>query len=291
MGFPRDSKDLQIEDIEKLWNEGLSISEIAAELSCTYQNIYKRMKKEGIYDSAEAKRRGKIHQRKVMSDLRKKSNPAKRPEVRTRIMETVKHLWKKGVYADVPRKLSIKMKERFQNEEERVKISNVMKERLKNKEIRRKWSEVQLRRFSNSTERQKFSEFAKKMWANPETREKIIKSLKERYKDDLELRFGRNLLRGENHWNWKGGKSLEKYPAEFSEEIKERVRIRDKYTCRICGIKQDELPRKLDVHHINGDKRDNCAENLISLCFVCHALLEKGEIAKWILGLKKVTQS
>jgi len=273
--YPRGSKDIKIEDITRLWAEGFSTLEIALKLRCSLENIYQRLKKHNCYDSTEAIKRGAVHKKKILSELRRRCNSAKRPEVRTKIRETVKRLWERGVYANVPRKLSKKMKERFLNKGERIKISKAMKRTLKSPEMRKKWSEVQLRRFSDPREKQRFSEIATRMWDNPEIRNKIINSLKKRYENDLKLRFGRCLPKGENHWNWKGGMSFERYPAMFSEELKEKVRAKDNYTCQICRIKQDILPRKLDVHHIDGNKKHNNIENLVSFCLVCHTLLER----------------
>ncbi|RKY63810.1 MAG: hypothetical protein DRQ14_01400 [Candidatus Latescibacterota bacterium] len=60
----------------------------------------------------------------------------------------------------------------------------------------------------------------------------------------------------------------------------ERARKRDRYTCRICGVTEKELGRKLDVHHILPfgwfkDPRDaNRLSNLISVCPSCHRKLE-----------------
>jgi 5-methylcytosine-specific restriction endonuclease McrA len=57
------------------------------------------------------------------------------------------------------------------------------------------------------------------------------------------------------------------------EEIKRRVRQRDKYTCQMCG-KKPKSYKGLNVHHIQkwADRpslRFN-SENLITLCWTCH---------------------
>lgn len=75
---------------------------------------------------------------------------------------------------------------------------------------------------------------------------------------------------GENHWNWKGGISFEIYPQGWDELLKDSIRQRDGYVCQICGIHQDELVRKLDVHHIDYNKDNLDPKNLISLCKSCH---------------------
>lgn len=84
---------------------------------------------------------------------------------------------------------------------------------------------------------------------------------------------------GEKCFNWKGGKSFERYGLEFSEKLKEKIRKRDNYRCQECFRHQDELfkgtkngikPYKLHIHHIDYDKKNNTEENLISLCLNCH---------------------
>jgi 5-methylcytosine-specific restriction endonuclease McrA len=80
-------------------------------------------------------------------------------------------------------------------------------------------------------------------------------------------------LRGEKHYNWKGGMAREGYGDEWKEVLIESIRVRDNYICKECGIHQDELVgriRKLDVHHIDYDKNNCSPENLVSLCRSCH---------------------
>lgn len=75
----------------------------------------------------------------------------------------------------------------------------------------------------------------------------------------------------ENHSCWNGGTSFEPYNIMFTRKLKESIRKRDNYTCQRCGIKQKNYRRKLDVHHIDYNKK-NCKENnLISLCWNCNS--------------------
>lgn len=60
------------------------------------------------------------------------------------------------------------------------------------------------------------------------------------------------------------------YGAEFDDSLKEKIRFRDGYKCKLCGCSQLENGKQLDVHHINYDKRNNKLNNLISLCRKCH---------------------
>ena len=90
-----------------------------------------------------------------------------------------------------------------------------------------------------------------------ETKKKISNALKGR-------------LSGDKHPNWQNGKSFELYGREFSSFLKESIRYRDNYKCKLCGQPQIEMGQLLDCHHIDYNKK-NCNENnLISLCKSCH---------------------
>ena len=75
---------------------------------------------------------------------------------------------------------------------------------------------------------------------------------------------------GSRNPNWHGGLSNEPYPIEFRDRLKERIRARDNYHCRLCGVPQEECLRALDVHHIDHDKENLAELNLISLCSQCN---------------------
>lgn len=72
----------------------------------------------------------------------------------------------------------------------------------------------------------------------------------------------------EKHYNWQGGKSFEEYPPDWNETLKKMIKKRDNYICKICGVRQ--LETKIDVHHIDYNKKNCHANNLISLCKPCH---------------------
>lgn len=83
-------------------------------------------------------------------------------------------------------------------------------------------------------------------------------------------------LSGKNSPMWLGGKSFEPYGVAFNKKLKEQMRIRDNYRCQQCFRHENELftksgkKRKLYIHHIDYNKRNNNPENLISLCINCH---------------------
>lgn len=64
----------------------------------------------------------------------------------------------------------------------------------------------------------------------------------------------------------KGG--LREYPQEFNNELKTKIKLRDKQTCVYCGSKSE----KLIIHHIDENKLNNKENNLVSLCSICHGL-------------------
>lgn len=66
--------------------------------------------------------------------------------------------------------------------------------------------------------------------------------------------------------NWKGGKSFEVYPVDWTKTLKRAIRERDGYVCKNCG----KFPAT-DCHHIDYDKKNCEITNLITLCRSCHA--------------------
>ena len=87
-------------------------------------------------------------------------------------------------------------------------------------------------------------------------------------------------LVGDKVYNYKGG-SVPNYGPSWRRARRD-ARRRDKYKCQRCGIKQADLGRALDVHHIRpfrefGLKRHieaNALSNLKSYCNKCHKMVE-----------------
>lgn len=101
----------------------------------------------------------------------------------------------------------------------------------------------------------KKSEKMKRNWSNPIFKEMMIENNK-------------MLQGGENHYNWKNGKSFEEYGIEFNKPLKQSILERDNYTCQDPNCEHKST--KLDCHHIDFNKKNNMSENLITLCTSCH---------------------
>ena len=80
-------------------------------------------------------------------------------------------------------------------------------------------------------------------------------------------------IKGERHWNWKGGitpKNQIDRGSARATSWRNAVFKRDRYTCQICGT----IGGKLNAHHIKPwakfpEERYNI-ENGITLCRKCH---------------------
>jgi hypothetical protein len=85
------------------------------------------------------------------------------------------------------------------------------------------------------------------------------------------------------------GKSKEPYAFEFTKELKESIRKRDNYICKLCNKKIINNTKKyfLAIHHIDYNKK-NCKEsNLISLCGGCNSKVNTDR-KYWIKYFKKL---
>jgi len=71
-------------------------------------------------------------------------------------------------------------------------------------------------------------------------------------------------ISGEKNGSWKGGITNNPYDDRFTEELKTKVRVRDKFTCAICK------KHGYCVHHIDYNKQNSSEENLITLCISDH---------------------
>lgn len=109
----------------------------------------------------------------------------------------------------------------------------------------------------------------------------------------------RNLLRGEKHWNWKGGITPKTNKIRNSSKYKRWRKLvfeRDNYICQKCGKKGCYLHAHHIEHFADNEKRIFDLKNGITLCRECHSRLpkhrrvltrlEKEKIRKKLLGRK-----
>ena len=75
---------------------------------------------------------------------------------------------------------------------------------------------------------------------------------------------------GSQNSQWRDGSSYEPYSPAFGRSLKRNVRERDSHRCQVCGVPQTECTKRLDIHHIDYDKKNSDPVNLISLCVRCH---------------------
>jgi len=73
---------------------------------------------------------------------------------------------------------------------------------------------------------------------------------------------------GELASNWQNGKSYEDYGIEFNKELKQSILERDNYACQFPNC--TEIHKRLHVHHVDYNKKNNNSENLITLGTSCH---------------------
>ena len=77
-------------------------------------------------------------------------------------------------------------------------------------------------------------------------------------------------LEGEKCNWWQGGIKNIPYGPGNTEELKEKIRIRDNYTCQECGRVWNGKEKKFHPHHINHSKTNHIMWNRITLCNSCH---------------------
>jgi 5-methylcytosine-specific restriction endonuclease McrA len=118
-------------------------------------------------------------------------------------------------------------------------------------------------------------------------RENISKATKGRKGTPMSEETKKKISDSYGGWNngskshlWKGGVHLSPYSSDWTGSLRESIRTRDNLICQECGVHQDELERRLDVHHIDYNKENCNPSNLISLCRICH-ILTNGNRTYW----------
>ncbi len=172
------------------------------------------------------------------------------------------------------------LKGKKHTEEHNKNISEGNKGRIVTEITRLKISEGNKGKIHTDEQNKKNSEFQKERFKNKENHPMYGKqqNLKSRQRIS-ETKIKNGLSKGKNNpmygkrlelaSNWQGGKSFEEYGIEFNKELKQQILERDNYTCQDPNCKI-ENPKRLHIHHIDYNKKNNNSENLITLCISCH---------------------
>lgn len=81
---------------------------------------------------------------------------------------------------------------------------------------------------------------------------------------------------GEKHPLWRGGNS-DPYSPGFTKALKQSIKDRDGYQCRICYRNASET--RLTIHHVDLSKTNHDPDNLLTLCDRCHQQVHLGALA------------
>jgi hypothetical protein len=108
--------------------------------------------------------------------------------------------------------------------------------------------------------KEKIKKTLKLYWTPAKKEEQRLKTKGKSWSPETQFKKGQNL--GENHPCWKGG-----HLGFWQKQAK----IRDNYTCQICGLRDDEI---IEVDHIipvsvNPSLKFELS-NLLTLCPNCH---------------------
>lgn len=101
----------------------------------------------------------------------------------------------------------------------------------------------------------------------------------------------KNKCLGKNNPRYIDGRSFLPYTTEFNQDLKDKIRKRDNYTCQNCSMTEEEhliiFGTNLHIHHIDYIK-ENCNEiNLMTLCRQCNlrANFNRGYWKKYFYNL------
>lgn len=221
----------------------------------------------------------KTEEARLKSSKRNKGKPSWNAgltkETDERVMKISNSLSGKIVSEETKSKMRGKKNSKEQNQNHSIK----MKELWQTPEYREKQLSIRNDNEYKNILSGKISKSVTELWQDSLYRESMMKAREDKgsykksgitYKKNWENPEFVKAHSGENAWNWQGGLSFQKYTQEWSKKLREQIRERDGHICQVCLISQDELDRKLHIHHIDYDKKNCNEDNLISLCPSCH---------------------
>jgi len=140
--------------------------------------------------------------------------------------------------------------------------SNEVKEIIRNTHLGKKHTNEHNKKISEAVSGEKNPFYGKKHTL--ESRAKIsINHMDCKGKNNPMFKQG-DKIKGNKNGSWKGGITNNPYDERFNEELKTKIRKRDKFTCAICN------KHGYCVHHIDYNKQNSIEENLITLCISDH---------------------
>jgi len=76
--------------------------------------------------------------------------------------------------------------------------------------------------------------------------------------------------------NWRMDDAASEEADAGFQQVKKKVRERDRHTCKFCGFRQQKADYYMQVHHLDDDHHNNSMDNLITACMHCHAVQHIG---------------
>lgn len=87
--------------------------------------------------------------------------------------------------------------------------------------------------------------------------------------------YGKSIGALDKNPNWKGGLSFLSYPPVFNKKLKQEIKDRDGYNCKLCYKSEEqqkiETNQRLPIHHIDYNKQNCDPLNLTVLCVSCNS--------------------
>jgi len=183
---------------------------------------------------------------------------------------------------------NLRSKGRQLSEEHRAKISKSLKGLRRSLAFRRKISESRKGIKFSDEHKLKLRKVKLGTKHSEATKQKMRRNSAHFWKGKQMSVITRNKMseahRGEKCYNWQGGITQHPYSYNFNNELKLKIRLRDNFICKLCGLSESALNGRLsqlDIHHIDYCKVNDELSNLISLCRACH-IRTNYERSAWI---------